>query len=307
MTVVSFDQASRRGEPALIGIWGKSGSGKTYSALTLARGLVGESGNICLIDTERGRSQTYDYLVGGWSYGGLEPPFTPQRYQEAMDDAVATGADVIIFDSMSHVWEGEGGVLDMAEQGRSQAGKELKGLAKWRVPKMAYKRMMTAVLRTPVHVIFCLRSKEKFVQTKDGKLTSQGYVPICGKDFIYEMTLALEMQPDTHKPIITKCPEQLISAVPQNGPVTIETGQRVAEWVGGGAAVDEQAKELERVAQDIATLGTGRLEQYWKSLSPAQQKKLVALKAALKATAEQADIEADGEAEVIDDQRDKIT
>ncbi|MBF0186198.1 MAG: ATP-binding protein, partial [Magnetococcales bacterium] len=40
-------------------MWGGSSSGKTYSALRLARGLVGPQGKIGVIDTENRRALFY--------------------------------------------------------------------------------------------------------------------------------------------------------------------------------------------------------------------------------------------------------
>lgn len=51
--MTGFRKAVRKGTPALISLWGVSGSGKTYSALTLARGLVGPEGTIGLIEIGR--------------------------------------------------------------------------------------------------------------------------------------------------------------------------------------------------------------------------------------------------------------
>jgi RecA/RadA recombinase len=97
----------------LFGIAGASGSGKTYSALTLARGIANGTGRIAVIDTEAGRAlhyapppsakadgvKTFDFL-----HLDFQPPFTPERYIEAIRACEEAGATVIVIDSMSHEW-----------------------------------------------------------------------------------------------------------------------------------------------------------------------------------------------------------
>ena len=266
-------KAVRKGTPALIGLWGPSGSGKTYSALLMARGLVGEKGKIVVIDTENNRAEFYASLAGGWEHIDFQPPFTPARYMEAMGAAETGGADVVIIDSMSHVWEGEGGVLDMAENSG------YKGLKKFQAPKMQFKRMMNSLLRSSVHVIFCLRAKELNVQVGSGQkaeIVNKGLIPICEKNFIFETTVSILVGPD-HKPVFentadlncsptvpsVKVPEDLAPAIKRGACVTVETGQAIAEWVGGGAAVDHEVEELKRFARTKAMEGTVPMRDWW--------------------------------------------
>ena len=104
-------KATRKAIPAIICLYGKSGGGKTYSALKLAKGL---GGKICVIDTENGRASHYadefDFDVID-----LNPPFSPARYIEAIKTAQDAGYKAIVIDSISHEWEGTGGCLEMAE------------------------------------------------------------------------------------------------------------------------------------------------------------------------------------------------
>ena len=131
-----IQESVREAVPPLISLWSKSGGGKTYSALLLARGMVGPSGKIVVIDTENGRSKFYSDVSAPWFHLDLQPPFTPDKYKAAFEFSEKWGADVIIVDSGSHVWEGEGGVIDMADRNGGS------GLQKWNAPKMAHKRMM---------------------------------------------------------------------------------------------------------------------------------------------------------------------
>lgn len=304
-------KAERKATPALIGLWGPSGSGKTFSALRIARGLVGPKGKIGVIDTENRRAEFYANVAGGWDHLDLQPPFGPARYTEAFKSFEdAGGYGCIIVDSMSHAWEGEGGVLDIANSQTTKGGRDMTGLAKWNAPKMAYKRMLNGLLRAPFHVIFCLRAKEAVRQKgkgNDAEIESLGLAPICEKNFIYEMTVSVLLGPD-HKPLFNnterfrcspevpavKAPNDIWGAIKPGEYLSEETGQAIQEWVGGGATFDHDAEQLKRTARDIATLGTDRLKQHWDGLNKAQRKILAPHMDEMKSLAAKADEESDG-------------
>ena len=282
-------EAVREAVPALIALWGFSDSGKTYSALRLARGLVGPKGKIALIDTENRRAKMYAGLFGGWLHIDMQPPFTPQRYIAAHHAAIQAGAGAVVVDSQSHVWEGDGGVLDQADASSK------KGLAKWKNPKMAYKRMTNALFRAPVHVIFCIRAKEKFVQEGSGDNTtikSAGLVPICNSRFIYEMTVAAHMEGGTRKPLSpVKAPEAIKDAIKPGEFISEESGRIIAEWLAGGASVDHETEALRTSARSVATEGAVKFRDYWQTLTKTQRAALRPVMAELQDIATQADEE----------------
>jgi hypothetical protein len=256
-------QAKRENTPALVALWGFSDSGKTYSALRLARGLVGKDGKIVVIDTENKRALFYADLFGGFLHIDLQPPFTPARYTAALNAAIQAGANAVIVDSMSHVWEGEGGVLEQADASTA------KGLAKWKNPKMAYKRMTNALFRAPVHVIFCVRAKEKFIQQGAGasaSIASAGLVPICDSRFIYEMTVAAHMESGAHKPQHpVKAPAEISHAIVPGEFISEKSGEIIAQWLAGGAPVDHETEAFRAVARAYATNGSVAFRDWWAS------------------------------------------
>jgi len=282
-------EAVREAVPALIGLWGYSDSGKTYSALRLARGLAGPKGKIVVIDTENKRAKLYAGLFGGWSHIDLQPPFTPDRYMAAHRAALEAGAKAVVIDSMSHVWQGEGGVLDQADRSN------LKGLAKWKTPKIAYTRMTNALFRAPVHVVFCVRAKEKFVQRGSGKeaeIISAGDVPICDARFMYEMTVAVHMAGGEHKPIApVKAPEAIKDVIRPGEFIDEEAGRKIAEWLAGGAPVDHEVLALQASARGVAAEGSVAMRDYWASLAKPQQKALASIVPELQELAKHADEE----------------
>jgi hypothetical protein len=295
-----FKPAVREGMPALIALWGPSSSGKTYTALQIARGLVGPQGKIGLIDTENRRAKFYSALAGGWHHLDLQPPFTPERYAGAANAAADAGFDCVIIDSTSHVWSGEGGVLEAADKIGGN------GLNKWRVPKTAYNRMLGTLWRSPIHIIFCLRAKDAVKQIgkgKDATVESVGAQPICGAGFLYEMTVAALLGPDhcpafpgpretVHcDPLIPalKAPEDLRHIFQPGKPLGIETGQMIAAWVSGGVAVDHDFERQATLLRDAAALGNAALVAHWKALARDWQARLVNVKDEAKQIAADAD------------------
>ena len=117
MGILNIVPAERAGANLLIQLYGPPRSGKTYTALRIARGMVGPKGRIGVLDTESGRARLYsDKVPGGFVVGELTPPYTPRRYLEAIEEFLAYGVDILVVDSFSHCWEGPGGVLEMADQ-----------------------------------------------------------------------------------------------------------------------------------------------------------------------------------------------
>lgn len=265
-SIVTFGRAVRKGSHVIIGLYGESGSGKTYSAILLGRGLAGPTGKLALLDTETGRGLIYAKVAGGYDYAELTPPFTPERYSEAVKAAEAAGYDVLVIDSASHEWEGLGGILETADASNKQ------GLVKWAAPKARHKKFVQTLLSTRMHLVLCLRAKEKMVQARNpatGKeeIVSQGFVSVQDKRFIYETTVQLFMRGNGKRGTyaVEKCPEDLLGAFPEGARVSVQTGQAIAEWVAGGAPIDHAVEALKREAEEAAAGGTEAFRAWWAS------------------------------------------
>ena len=106
--VYAFRPAVRAKVKARMAIDGPSGSGKTYTALTAASAFS-PAGRIAVIDTERGSASLYSDI---FTFEVLELDyFDPINYVMAIQAAEDAGYEVIVIDSLSHAWEGEGGRL----------------------------------------------------------------------------------------------------------------------------------------------------------------------------------------------------
>src|ERR1051326_1699098 len=199
--------------------------------------------------------------------GELTPPYTPRRYLEAIEEFLRYGVDILVVDSFSHCWEGPGGVLEMADQAE-ESGR--KGLAKWLGPKRDYKKLVSFLLSTRLHMILCSRAKQPILEALvDGEktLVTQPWEPIQDKRLKYEMTIVVPMSLDggyETDPDRLKVPGDLADLF--RGELLDErTGMAIAAWVKGGKPVDHALELLRRAAFEAAAAGTAAFTTWWNS------------------------------------------
>lgn len=252
MSDITFREPKRENAPLLIGLAGGTGSGKTYSALRLARGLA-DGQPFAVIDTENGRALHYAEAFPDMRHGRLDAPFSPARYIDAVKVADAAGFPVIVVDSGSHIWEGVGGVLEMQKEEHKKLGnREATKMLSWVEPKQAHRKFVNHLLQMKAHVILCLRAEDKIEMVKvDGETVVRpkqgvkgsgldGWFPICEKRLPFELTLSFLLNadaPGVPKPI--KLEEQHRPFFPVGEQVGEETGRALAEWARGGGTADD--------------------------------------------------------------------
>src|SRR3972149_1415174 len=149
----TFRRAIREQASEHLALAGSSGSGKTYSALRLARGLAGDRGRVALIDTEAGRAPPYAERFD-FDHCDLKPPFAPSAYADAIAAAEGAGYPVIVVDSLSHEWAGDGGCQDLHDAAHERlGGTDQTNVLAWREPKLAHKRVGSRLLPCRAHSI----------------------------------------------------------------------------------------------------------------------------------------------------------
>lgn len=252
----SFRRAVRENVSLLIGLAGASGSGKTYTAMRLAKGIAGDR-PFAVIDTEAGRAKHYADAFA-FDHGDLAPPFRPSAYEDAIRAADKAGYPVIVVDSMSHEWSGTGGILDWQEEEYATLGnRDAVKLLSWAKPKQAHKQMVQELLQVRAHLILCFRAEEKIdmvkerdeqgrmktkIVPKEGPGGFRGWLPICEKNLPYELTASfLLMATAPGVPVPMKLQEQHRPLFPLDQPITEESGRRIAEWAAGGAKKPAEA------------------------------------------------------------------
>lgn len=293
MSTYTFRPAIREQVGLLIGIVGCSGSGKTYSAMRLASGIVGEGQKFAVIDTEARRSLHYADMFK-FDMCEIHAPFRPENYVAAIKAADDAGYKAIVVDSFSHEWAGEGGILDWQEEeltrmaGDSYQKREACKMAAWIKPKMAHKQMVQRLLQCKATLILCFRAEEKMkmekvVDEKTGKektaIIPIGFQPICSKEIPYEMTVSFLLTPDKPGfPQPIKLQEQHKPLFPLNKPINEESGKLVAAWAAGGViAGPDYASNLNSAAT------VAELQKAWVSIPASEKPKYEAVKDAAKA------------------------
>jgi len=238
----TFSKAKREKAKARICMSGVSGGGKTLSALYLAYGMTGDWSKVAVIDSERGRALLYadrsDLNVGEFLHCDLQPPYSPDRYIEAMREAEKiVGEDgVIIIDSASHCWSGSGGILEIKSAIAQQRGKT--EFSAWGDAGRVQSRFIDTIMDMNCHVIITLRSKTEYAQEKDeetGKTTVKklGLKPIQKEDMEYEFSIAFDIDKESHYATITK-DNTFLDAEGFYGVITPELGKRIADWLNNG-------------------------------------------------------------------------
>lgn len=210
---------------------GPSGSGKTYTALSVAEALADDK-PVAVIDTERGSASKYSDL---FSFDVLElESFEPDRYVEAIRAAVGEGYAVVIVDSLSHAWNGKGGLLEQVEKlGKMRYnGNSFKA---WGDVKPIENRLIEAITGSPIHVIATMRSKTEYVveQNDRGKATPRkvGMAPIQRDGMEYEFDVFGEMNPDNELMIQkTRCSALTGALIAKPGKGLAET---LRTWLSG--------------------------------------------------------------------------
>ena len=151
-----IQKAKREQVKLKLGVFGPSGSGKTTAALQLAYGICGNWNKICVIDTENGSASLYSDM-GEFDTLQLDPPYSPERYIEAIKTVYDTGSyDVVIIDSLSHERSGKGGILEIKD---TMTGNDF---AKRGELTKRHNKFRDAILQTPIHCIVTGRTKEEY-------------------------------------------------------------------------------------------------------------------------------------------------
>lgn len=212
-----------------IGISGPSGSGKTYSALLLALGMA-EAQSVCIIDTENGSADLYDNL-GEYNVIQLDAPYTPERYIDAIKAAETAGMEVIIIDSVTHEWDGKGGLLESNEL-LAQAKFKGNTWAAWSQSTPRHQKFIEAIVTSRCHIITTTRSKTETVQV-EGKVKKLGTKEIQREGFEYELTVNFNLDRDRH---IATASKDRTGIFIDTDPFVIssETGLTLKNWAERG-------------------------------------------------------------------------
>ena len=243
-----FRKAERRKAKLKLALAAPAGGGKTHSALLMAAGLVDDPSedNIAVLDTENGSAELEAGKPGvpGFSVVTMPAPYSPDRYIEVINEAVKAGFEVLILDSISPEWNGNGGILDIVDKKKAS---QKNGMAAWKDATPMHQRFLDAIIQAPIHIIATMRAKTAYdISNENGrsKVQKLGVAPTQRDGIEFEFTLVGEINVNSHLCDFTKDRTGLFAAqIPEM--ITVETGERIRAWLEGGSeAVAPDAPEF---------------------------------------------------------------
>jgi len=253
--------AQRKRAKIRLSIQGPSGSGKTFSSLLIAKGLVGDWSKICVIDTENHSADLYSHL-GDYNVLTLGKPFTPEAYIQAIELCETSGIKAIIIDSLSHEWEGEGGILDIHS---SMVGNSF---TNWSKVTPRHNALVQRILQSDCHVIATFRTKQDYVlSVKNGKMVPEkvGLKSVTKDGMDYEFTTVFDLDIH-HNATCTKDRTSMFGQIPIK--LTESTGKSILQWCEGTELTMEETFEPSIEELVFASKTIAELIVLWKKVEP---------------------------------------
>lgn len=232
-----------------LAVMGPSGAGKTYSSLILTRGMTkafqkkhGRKPKILLADTEKGRGKYYADEFE-YSYCRFDAPYNPEAFIELINYAVDQGFDILIIDSSSHEWDGEGGCLELQRRagGTYQA---------WGKVTPRHNAFIESIAYSPIHIICTMRGKDQYEVEKDneGKTTVKklGVGARQRDGFEYDFTCSFMLDQKTHTVDVEKDTTHVFD---NRGSfiLTEKDGEKIMEWASSGNGKTPEVRRIEAV------------------------------------------------------------
>lgn len=295
MSLIRFIPVPQINDPLTlsIGLSGGSGTGKTYTALLMARGIAetvtGKAGApIGYVDTENRRALHYKAAFPEMMHFDMKAVddagnfvgFGPERWIEVIDAAESASLPVVILDSFSHAWEGVGGVLDLHATtldrltGGNDALADKRSQLAWAEVKPRYRRLIDRIVRAKTNIIICTRAKpvmqkgfgnnaENARPTKTRR-KDVPWDPAADGDLMFEMTTMVILDPSApgcpvHQ---IKVADQFKALLDPRRPMGVETGRKMQEWAKGQGDAQKQKETLDE-ARAAARKGTEVFRAWW--------------------------------------------
>lgn len=254
-----FQKAERKKARLRLGICGTSGSGKTFSALLIAKGI---GKKIAVVDTENHSAELYAGSAGMPEYDVciLSPPYETEKYIKAIEEAEKAGYDVIILDSISHAWAGEGGLLD--QQGKIADSGKGNSYTAWRNVTPKHNKFIEKMLSCNIHLIATMRSKTEYALVTNDKGKQEprkmGLAPIQREGMDYEFTAVFDMDTN-HNAIPSKDRTRIF-----DGKIftpSIKTGEDLRAWLESGIEAKPKDDIPEKLGNEPTPKGEPETEQ----------------------------------------------
>jgi energy-coupling factor transporter ATP-binding protein EcfA2 len=260
-----FAKAVKYNAKGRVALTGPPGSGKSFTALVMARALAGPHGKIAAIDTEHGSLSKYADL---FDFDVLElDSFSPQTFVASLHAAEEAAYDVFLCDSLSHFWMGKDGALEYVDAAKKRSKDQMDA---WKTFRPHERAMVEDMIASPCHVICTMRTKTEFQEQIDDKGKKKrvkiGLAPVQREGLEYEFDLVGYMdEENTFIADKTRCSAYANKAFTQPGPKDFAP---FVEWLKGTA---RQPKPTQ-VAQPVYATGDNPTGTVAAAAHVAQQK-----------------------------------
>lgn len=262
-----FKKAVRRKQKARIAIHGPAKSGKTTGAIALARGLVGPSGRIAVVDTEHGSASKT--CAGDHDFDVIEiDNFDPRLFIDYIQAAEKEGYDAIVIDSLSHEWIGRGGARELAdnETAKSRSGNSF---VAWAKVTPLHNAVVEAINRSACHVVATMRVKTEYVMevnTSTGKTAPRkvGLAPVQREGMEYEFDILFSVDHD-HKTIVEGSRYRQIDGkvLPE---LSVGLGEEIGRWLDEGEAAPAPVRPIAVAPEPIRIDHATTLAEYLEAM-----------------------------------------
>lgn len=166
--MAGFRKAKAEQAALKMGVYGPPGSGKTFTSLLIAEGLAKVTGKrIALVDTEHGS----DFYCQSISTRTVHPEAFDfdALYTRSITDVLSSVRalnpeeyGVVVIDSVTHIWQ-----ACIEAYGGRQTSAGTIPMHAWGKIKKPYKDLMTFLLSSPMHVIFCGRQGTEYATDEE--------------------------------------------------------------------------------------------------------------------------------------------
>lgn len=241
-----------------------SGGGKSYSFLRLATGfseqlkkLDGKEHRIGYINTEANRGEMYadkfDYDILD-----LQPPYTPEAYMDAMDDFIDEGYDILIMDSITHEWSGQGGCLELHAQ---QKGKD--SYMNWKNVSPRHERFMEKIINSKIHIFATVRGKDAYERVEQGgrikyEKVAYGYDQRKNLEYLFFVSFMIDLE--SHYAQAVKDNTEIFT---MNALLSEKQGKELCNWAYNTTSDDVQS--MRKAQQDVIDKTKAQEEQEFKN------------------------------------------
>ena len=227
----NFKKATKKQAKLRLALFGVSGSGKTYSALRLAKGL---GGSIAVIDTENHTackySDRFDFDVCECEKASIN------NIVNLLNEA--SEYDVLIIDSLTHAWD------ELLDEVNRIAKTKFGGnsWSAWSEGTPKQRAFIKSLLDFKGHLIVTMRSETSWEVTENDKGKKVpvriGTAPKQGKSIEYEFDMLMQLSQD-HSALVLKdrtgkYQDECIDLIDE------ELGKQLGEWLSDGEVVKEE-------------------------------------------------------------------